>query len=1098
MTRAQAAAIIARLLKLKENADAASVYKDLADAKWAAGFIGAVTPKYMQGITNGKFNPSGKITVEQLATVMVRVLDLKIDEKATVVGASSWAQPYVAAALAANLMKSGSDYKTPAIRELLVETIYGAAVVISTPVVAPEPPKPVATLEIEGVSSYSQKLVAIQAKTALTTAPAATEFAVKDDASKAVAVSAVALKDAGKTVLLTVAEMISSKVYTLTFGGKDYKFVAIPTETSKPTLTTAVATNNKTVKATFSENVEDSALDIKNYTVSGLQILSAVYDVDADNKPLKTTVILTTAAQTAGTIYKLVVTNVMDYAGNLIDADNDEKQFGGLAPDTTKPKLLSAAAVTNTTVQLTFDEEVDEKTATTITNYTITAPALQVLSAAYKVDGNNKADKKVVVLTTATQTAGSIYNVLVTNVTDMFANVIDADNDEKKFGGLAPDTTKPELTSAVSRTNTTVLLTFNEEVKKETAEDAKNYAISGLTVSAAKFETDKKSVTITTSSQSQGIIYTAVVTNVQDVSGNVINADKDEFKFGGMGVDTTKPTVSSANATSATQVKVVFSEPVEEASAKSVLNYYFGTELGYPTAVTKDTVVTTGTTWLLTTVAQKRIIYTLDVTGVKDLTGNVLDEATDEATFGGMGSADTTAPKVTSAIALNKQEFRITFDEALDKNTVVVADFVFSVVSGTDTATTKITTTPGAGDAAVVVAEDKKSVTYAFKNAEATPGVIYKVTVNGVNDANGNAISTTLNNASDFVGINQADSKPTVTSVIALDAQTLKVSFSEKVKGAENLVFADFVFSPAYAGALDGAVLAKDGLSATYYFKTASFTSGTVYTIQMVAAGVAKITDEFGLDTLDVKSGQTYAEAVFAGNGSTPADIKIAAITAVNANTIDITFNKEITKNSTINVGLIEDVNNGDGTTFNQSTVKLVRAEGDDKNKIRVFFDTNNTLFTAGALYQVKLVEAQVKDNNGYTLLAANDNGLFVGSSTANDRPKMTSAMAVAGNNTVEVTFSEALKVTGTAVDGLVAGDFTVTASNGAIISSIALKADSDNKVVILTLDKAQTSNDVVTVTFVDATPGTSATVVYDEAGVASVDASVTVKYVAD
>ena len=477
----------------------------------------------------------------------------------------------------------------------------------------------------------------------MTTAPGATEFAVKDDAGKAVVVTATALKNAGKTVVLTVAEMASSKVHTLTFGAKDYKFVAIPTETAKPTLTTAVATNNKTVKATFSENVEDSALDIKNYTVSGLQILSAVYDVDADNKPLKTTVVLTTAAQTAGTIYKLVVTNVTDYAGNIIDseASKNEKQFGGLAPDTTKPKLSSAVALTNTTVQLNFDEEVDEKTATTITNYTITAPALQVLSAAYKVDGNNKADKKVVVLTTATQTAGLIYNVLVTNVTDMFANVIDADNDEKKFGGLAPDTTKPELTSAVGRTNTTVLLTFNEEVKKETAEDAKNYAISGLTVSAAKFETDKKSVTITTSSQSSGVIYTAVVTNVQDVSGNVINADKDEFKFGGMGVDTTTPTVSSANATSATQVKVVFSEPVEEASAKSVLNYYFGTELGYPTAVTKDTVVTTGTTWLLTTATQKRVIYTLDVTGVKDLTGNVLDEAKDEATFGGMGSADT-------------------------------------------------------------------------------------------------------------------------------------------------------------------------------------------------------------------------------------------------------------------------------------------------------------------------------------------------------------------------------------------------------------------------------------------------------------------------
>jgi len=594
------------------------------------------------------------------------------------------------------------------------------------------------------------------------------------------------------------------------------------------------------------------------------------------------------------------------------------------------------------------------------------------------------------------------------------------------------------------------------------------------------------------------------VTNVQDVSGNVINADKDEFKFGGLGVDTTTPTVSSANATSATQVKVVFSEPVEEASAKSVLNYYFGTELGYPTAVTKDTVVTTGTTWLLTTATQKRVIYTLDVTGVKDLTGNVLDEAKDEATFGGMGSADTTAPKVTSAIALNKQEFKITFDEALDKTTVVVADFVFSLVSGTDTATTKITATNlPANDVAVVLSEDKKSATFAFKTAEATPGVIYKVTVKDVKDESGNLISTTLNNASDFVGINQSNNKPSVTLAQALDAQTLKISFSEKVKQTADLAIGEFTFTPLVNSlAIASQVVAKDGLSITYYFKSASFVAGTVYTVQVSAAGVAKITDESGFQTLDVKSGQTYAEFSFAGQGASTDAVKVSSVIAVNANTIDITFNKPIDKKSTINTGIIESVTLDNGGTFTAPSVALVRTEGDSGNKLRVFFNDVTNKFTVGSIYKVKLVEAQVIDNNEKVMLPADDSGVFVGSGTANDRPKMASAMAVAGNNTVEVTFSEALKVTTnggvTTVDGLVKEDFTVTASNGATITSVALKADSDNKVVILTLSGAQTANDVITVTFVDATPATLNTVVYDEAGVASVDPAVTVKYVAD
>jgi hypothetical protein len=1103
MTRAQAAAIVARLLGLKEDAAASSVYKDLTDAKWAAGFIGAVTPKYMQGVGSGKFDPSGKITIEQLATVMVRVLGLKIDEKATVVGASAWAQPYVSAALAAKLMAELPDYKNPAKRELLVETSYGAYVVVSKPVVPPAPP---VSLEVDSVSSYSQTLVAVEVKTALTTAPDAKEFKVKDDAGKDVAVSAAALKNGGKTIVLTVAQMAAQKIHTLTFGGKDFKFVAVPTETNKPQLTSVVASNNKSVKVTFNENLDENALTITNYTIAGLQVLKA--ELDGTDKKV---VILTTAAQTAGSIYKLVVTNVTDLAGNVIDADKDEMQFGGLAPDTTKPKLVSALATSNKVVQATFDEEVEEKTATTITNYTIAG--LQVLKAAYKVDGDNKADKKVVELTTAAQTAGTIYSLVVANVTDVSGNVIDDGNKERKFGGLAPDTARPEVSGAVALTNTTVKVTFNEEVKKELAEDAKNYTIAGLTVSAAKFESDKKSVVLTTTAQTPGTIYTVLVINVQDISDNVINADKDEFKFGGIAADTTKPSVVSAEATNATTVKVTFSEPVDEVTAKQTFNYFLGTELGYPTAVAKDTVVTTGAVWVLTTASQKRITYTLDVTGVKDLSGNVLDEDKDEAKFAGNGASDTNAPKVTSAVALNKQEIRITFDEELMNSSaqgateiqkITKEDFAFTYVSGVaDVAAAN--TIVGQTPTAVVVADDKRSVTVTFANSvpandvrETAAGAIYRVTVSGVEDAVGNDIGTT-NNTADFVGINQANSKPSITFAQALDAQTLKLTFSEKIKKTD-LVIGEFTFSPAVAfGPLVSQVVAKDGLSATFYFNGASFVAGTVYTVQISAAGVAKITDEAGLQTLDVKSGQTFAETVFAGNGTAPDAVKVTSIVALNVNTIDITFNKPINKRSTINNGIIESVTLDNGGTFTAPAVALVRTEGDDGNKLRMFFNDTTNKFSAGAIYRVKLVEAQVIDNNDKVMLPADDSGVFAASSVANDRPKMVSAVARPNGNTVEVEFSEALKAGGVnGVDGLTTGSFSLTASNNATISSVALKADSGNKVVILTLSGAQTPNALITVTFVDTNTNTPNTEVYDEAGVASVDPSVTVQYVAD
>ncbi|MBU6145735.1 MAG: Ig-like domain-containing protein, partial [Paenibacillaceae bacterium] len=668
-------------------------------------------------------------------------------------------------------------------------------------------------------------------------------------------------------------------------------------------------------------------------------------------------------------------------------------------------------------------------------------------------------------------------------------------------------------------TNTTVKVTFNEEVKKELAEDAKNYTIAGLTVSAAKFESDKKSVVLTTTAQTPGTIYTVLVINVQDISDNVINADKDEFKFGGIAADTTKPSVVSAEATNATTVKVTFSEPVDEVTAKQTFNYNLGSELGFPSSVAKES----GTVYVLTTASQKRITYTLDVTGVKDLSGNVLDEDKDEAKLAGNGALDTSAPKVVSAISLNKQEIRIVFDEELSDtgnlNTVSKidpSDFVFSYVSGAaDVAAAN--TIVGQTPTAVVVADDKRSVTVTFTNSIAAndvrgtaAGAIYRVTVSGVEDAVGNDIATT-NNTADFAGINQANSKPSITFAQALDAQTLKLTFSEKIKKTADLVIQNFTFSPAVSfPELVSQVVAKDGLSATFYFKGASFEAGKVYTVQISAAGVANIKDETEMQTLEVKSGQTFAETVFAGNGTAPDAVKITSVVAVNVNTIDITFNKPINKRSIIDNGIIESVTLDNGGTFTAPTVALVRTEGDDGNKLRVFFNDTANKFTAGAIYRVKLVEGQVNngvvvgkiiDNNDKVMLAADDSGVFAASSAANDRPKMVSAVARPNGNTVEVEFSEALKVTGGTVDGLATGapwDFLLTASNNATISSVALKADSGNKVVILTLSGAQTANALITVTFVDATPGTANTVVYDEAGVASVDPSVTVQYVAD
>jgi chitodextrinase len=83
------------------------------------------------------------------------------------------------------------------------------------------------------------------------------------------------------------------------------------------------------------------------------------------------------------------------------------------------------------------------------------------------------------------------------------------------------DTTPPTITSVSAGTpnDTKVTITFSEPVEQASAETVSNYAINqGITVSATSLGVDLKTVTLTTSTLSEGITYTLTVNNVKDLA----------------------------------------------------------------------------------------------------------------------------------------------------------------------------------------------------------------------------------------------------------------------------------------------------------------------------------------------------------------------------------------------------------------------------------------------------------------------------------------------------------------------------------------------------------------------------------------------------
>ena len=84
-----------------------------------------------------------------------------------------------------------------------------------------------------------------------------------------------------------------------------------------------------------------------------------------------------------------------------------------------------------------------------------------------------------------------------------------------------PDTTPPALSGAFAGTTSQVVATFSENVDPTTAASTSNYNINnGISISAANVSGN--TVTLTTSTLSEGVTYTLTVNNVQDSDGNII------------------------------------------------------------------------------------------------------------------------------------------------------------------------------------------------------------------------------------------------------------------------------------------------------------------------------------------------------------------------------------------------------------------------------------------------------------------------------------------------------------------------------------------------------------------------------------------------
>lgn len=235
-------------------------------------------------------------------------------------------------------------------------------------------------------------------------------------------------------------------------------------------------------------------------------------------------------------------------------------------PVETELKVESVSAINNTTVEVTFDEEVTE-----VDKADFVFDNNLVVSEAKVKEGN----KKVVVLTTSAQTAGTTYSLNY-----------QGEPTGKSFVGVTSALT---VESVKALNLVEVEVKFNREVSKATAEIISNYEISGIASynvnSKATLQADGKTVIIELDAADRlqnNKNYRVTVNGVTTADNTVVQRVTKEVTT----ADTVLPTIEKISTLDGSNaaVLVYFSEPIVSGSEG---NYTFTTDVNsIPTPLT--------------------------------------------------------------------------------------------------------------------------------------------------------------------------------------------------------------------------------------------------------------------------------------------------------------------------------------------------------------------------------------------------------------------------------------------------------------------------------------------------------------------------------
>jgi len=332
ITRAELAKVIVKSINL-EPITGVATYKDknYTASHWAAPYIEAAT---QAGILQGKnlekklFDPTGNVTVQELAKVLVSALKLEVPAESNNT-ASEWAKGYVEAAVKAGYLEAGINYQANASRSQVI----------------------VAAHAIYEVNNFK-----------VTKAEATDATHVKLTLSTGEVVDVVLEKalEANKETELTYKAA----------DGRELKYKVTYVVTAAQNAVSASATNYKQIVVEFDGDVDAaSAENTENYSLDGITFEKASLSSDKKTVTLLATEASPNLSQQTESTLKVNVKN----------SDKSKTLSASLkfkAVDVSIPEVAKVEALGTKAFKVTFSEPVKRSTVSNTSNFRVDGKAI--------------------------------------------------------------------------------------------------------------------------------------------------------------------------------------------------------------------------------------------------------------------------------------------------------------------------------------------------------------------------------------------------------------------------------------------------------------------------------------------------------------------------------------------------------------------------------------------------------------------------------------------------------------------------------------------------------------------------------------------------